>query len=44
MTNEALQSAIDDAVTRAKMEKKIPLSQVADRTLLTEAQRELGGK
>ncbi len=44
ITNEALQSAIDDAVARAKMEKKIPLSQVADRTLLTEAQKELGGK
>ena len=44
ITNEALQSAIDDAVARAKMEKKIPLSQIADRTLLTEAQRELGGK
>jgi len=44
MTNEALQAAVDDAVIRAKLEKKIPLSQVADRTLLMEAQRELGIK
>ena len=44
MTNEALQAAVDDAVIRAKLEKKIPLSQVADRTLLIEAQRELGIK
>jgi NitT/TauT family transport system substrate-binding protein len=42
MTNETLQAAVDDALIRAKLEKKIPLSQVADRTLLTEAQRELG--
>jgi ABC-type nitrate/sulfonate/bicarbonate transport system substrate-binding protein len=44
MTNEALQAAIDEALTRAKMDKKIPITQVADRTLLTEAQRELGVK
>jgi NitT/TauT family transport system substrate-binding protein len=44
MSNEALQAAIDEALTRAKLDKKIPLSQVADRTLLTEAQRELGVK
>jgi ABC-type nitrate/sulfonate/bicarbonate transport system substrate-binding protein len=44
MTNEALQAAVDEALTRAKMEKKIPLSQVADRTLLVEAQKELGRK
>ena len=44
MTNETLQAAVDDAVIRAKLEKKIPLSQVADRTLLIEAQRELGIK
>lgn len=42
MTDETLQAAVDDAVTRAKLDKKIPLSQVADRTLLLEAQRELG--
>ena len=44
MTNETLQAAVDDALIRAKLEKKVPLSQVADRTLLTEAQRELGLK
>jgi NitT/TauT family transport system substrate-binding protein len=44
MTNEALQAAVDDASARAKIEKKVPLSQVADRTLLAEAQKELGRK
>jgi NitT/TauT family transport system substrate-binding protein len=44
MTDEALQAAVDDALARAKMEKKVPVSQVADRTLLTEAQKELGRK
>ncbi|HEY7163631.1 MAG TPA: ABC transporter substrate-binding protein [Candidatus Binatia bacterium] len=44
MTNDALQAALDDAVTRAKIDKKIPLSQIADRSLLVEAQRELGIK
>jgi NitT/TauT family transport system substrate-binding protein len=44
MTNEALQAGIDEALTRAKMEKKIPLSQVADRTLLADAQKELKSK
>ena len=44
MTNEALQAAVDDAAARAKLDKKIPLSQVADRTLLVEAQKELGQK
>jgi NitT/TauT family transport system substrate-binding protein len=44
MTNEALQAAIDEALTRAKMTKKIPLSEVADRTLLAEAQKEFGRK
>jgi NitT/TauT family transport system substrate-binding protein len=44
MTDETLQAAVDDALIRAKLEKKIPLSQVADRSLLAEAQRELGLK
>ena len=44
MTDEALQAAVDDALIRAKLDKKIPLSQVADRSLLIEAQRELGLK
>jgi len=42
MTDEALTAAIQEALTRAKMEKKIPLSQIADRTLLTEVHKELG--
>jgi NitT/TauT family transport system substrate-binding protein len=44
MTDEALQAAIDEALTRAKIDKKVPVSQVATRTLLLEAQRELGIK
>ena len=44
MTDEALQAAIDEALTRAKVDKKVPISQVANRTLLQEAQRELGLK
>ena len=44
MSNEALQAALDDALIRAKMDKKIPLAQIADRTLLAEAQKELGLK
>jgi NitT/TauT family transport system substrate-binding protein len=44
MSSEALQAALDDAVTRAKLDKKIPLSQIADRSLLAEAQKELGIK
>jgi ABC-type nitrate/sulfonate/bicarbonate transport system substrate-binding protein len=42
MTTEALQAALDDATTRAKIDKKIPLSQIAERSLLAEAQKELG--
>ena len=41
MTDEALQAAIDEALTRAKLDKKIPHSQVANRSFLLEAQREL---
>ena len=44
MTDETVQAAVDDALIRAKLEKKVPLSQVADRSLLAEAQRELGLK
>ena len=44
MTNEALQAALDEALTRAKLDKKFPLSQIADRSLLIEAQKELGMK
>jgi len=44
MTNEALQAAIEEALTRAKMEKHVAISQIADRTLLAEAQKEMGLK
>src|SRR5215467_282874 len=44
MSNDALQAALDDALVRAKMDKKIPLAQIADRTLLAEAQKEMGFK
>jgi ABC-type nitrate/sulfonate/bicarbonate transport system substrate-binding protein len=44
MTNEALQAALDEALTRAKLDKKFPLKQIADRSLLIEAQKELGLK
>src|SRR6266404_4960795 len=42
ITNEALQAAIDDAMMRAKIEKAVTLTQVADRALIAEAQKELG--
>jgi ABC-type nitrate/sulfonate/bicarbonate transport system substrate-binding protein len=42
MTDEALQAAIEEAMTRAKMEKKISPAQIADRTLLAEVHKELG--
>jgi NitT/TauT family transport system substrate-binding protein len=41
MTNEGLEAAIEEALTRAKLDKKIPLSQIADRSVLVEAQKEL---
>jgi len=44
MSNEALQAALDDALARAKMDKKVSLAQIADRTLLAEAQKEMGLK
>ncbi|MSP41437.1 MAG: ABC transporter substrate-binding protein, partial [Deltaproteobacteria bacterium] len=44
MTNDALQAALDEALTRAKLDKKFPLTQIADRSLLIEAQKELGLK
>lgn len=44
MTNEALEAAIEEALTRAKMDAKVPVSQIADRGLLTEVQKELGLK
>jgi len=44
MTDEGLQAAIEEALMRAKLDKKVSISQVANRTLLTEAQKELGLK
>jgi NitT/TauT family transport system substrate-binding protein len=42
MTEEGLQAALQEGLTRAKMEKKVSLSQIADGRLLAEAQKELG--
>lgn len=44
MTDEGLQAALQEGLTRAKLEKKIPLFQIADGRLLAEAQKELGLK
>lgn len=40
MRQETLQAAIDEALMRAKIDKKVPLSQIADPRPLLEAQRE----
>jgi NitT/TauT family transport system substrate-binding protein len=42
MTEEGLQAALQEGLTRAKIEKKVPLSQIADGRLVAEAQKELG--
>ena len=44
MTDQSLQAALDVEVQRGKIEKKVALSEIADRTLLLEAQKELGLK
>jgi ABC-type nitrate/sulfonate/bicarbonate transport system substrate-binding protein len=44
MTDAALAAALEDAVTRAKIERKIPLTQIADRTLLAEVQKEMAAE
>jgi ABC-type nitrate/sulfonate/bicarbonate transport system substrate-binding protein len=44
MPEEALQAALQEGLTRAKMDKKLPSSQIADGRLLSEAQTELGLK
>jgi NitT/TauT family transport system substrate-binding protein len=44
MAEDALQAALQDGLLRAKLEKKVPLSQIADGRLLAEAQKELGLK
>jgi hypothetical protein len=42
MTEEGLQAALQEGLTRAKTEKKVPLFQIADGRFLAEAQKELG--
>jgi NitT/TauT family transport system substrate-binding protein len=44
MTDETIQAAINEALSRAKMTTPVSFSQVADRSLLLEAQKELGIK
>ncbi|HTM07266.1 MAG TPA: ABC transporter substrate-binding protein [Verrucomicrobiae bacterium] len=44
MTDAALGAALDDATARAKIEKKIPLTQIADPSLLAEAQKEMAAE
>src|SRR5262245_53079176 len=44
MSEEALHAALQDGIARAKIEKKLPLSQIADGRILSEAQKELGLK
>jgi len=44
MSDEALQAALDAELRRSKIEKKVSISDVADRSLLLEAQRELSLK
>jgi len=44
MTDQSLQAALDVEVQRGKIERKVALSEIADRTLLLEAQKELGLK
>lgn len=42
MTDQSLQAAVDVETHRAKIERKVALSEIADRTLLLDAQKELG--
>jgi len=44
MSEEALHAALQDGIARAKIEKKLPLSQIADGRILSEVQKELGLK
>jgi NitT/TauT family transport system substrate-binding protein len=41
MTDDILKAALDDSLRRAKIEKPITINQIADRTILAEAQKEL---
>jgi ABC-type nitrate/sulfonate/bicarbonate transport system substrate-binding protein len=42
MTDQALQAALDLEMQRANIHRKVALSEIADRKLLLEPQRELG--
>ena len=42
MTDQALQAALDVEIQRANIQKKVSISEIADRRLLLEAQKELG--
>jgi NitT/TauT family transport system substrate-binding protein len=42
MTDQTLQAALEVEMQRGKIERKVALSEIADRTLLSEAQKELG--
>jgi NitT/TauT family transport system substrate-binding protein len=42
MTDQALQAALDVEVQRGKIEKKVGISEIANATLLHEAQKEMG--
>lgn len=44
MTDDALKAAVDEALTRAKLDKKIALTQIADRSLFAEAQKEMAAE
>ena len=44
MSDAALAAALEDAVTRAKIEKKIPLTQITDRTMLAEVQKDMASE
>jgi len=44
MSDDALRAALEEALTRAKLDKKIPLTQIADRSILVEAQKEMAAE
>ena len=44
MTDQALQAALDVEMQRANIQRKVSISEIADRKLLLEAQKELGMK
>jgi hypothetical protein len=42
MSDDVLREAINIGLQRAKLEKNIPISQVADTSILNEVKREMG--